>query len=311
MLTLCEPLSTPLLGRLMCRCFFDTAMPLSRSTPPALVSSRYFPFKPELLEESAAVLKRFGIKLILDVDDWWHIPKHNPAHQQYENSIAVMKNGVEVKRVGLRWLIERSLKLADEVWVTNAQLAKEARLFNKNVKIYPNAIDTTEPQWFKTIKEDTPNVRFGYIGGNTHIEDLKASTIDLTGYESYTIKGHGYADIINAQYILPEMSPNTYATLYDAIDVSLVPLQRSAFNACKSFLKMLEAGFTNTACIVSDVLPYSEIITKQNCISITHPSQWAKEIKAMTKQKAQDYAGALYESVQPYTMAKNTRGFNH
>lgn len=48
-----------------------------------------------------------------------------------------------------------------------------------------------------------------------------------------------------------------YCTHYNTVDVLLVPLRESVFNSCKSQLKLLEAGFMDTAVICSDFGPYT------------------------------------------------------
>ena len=50
---------------------------------------------------------------------------------------------------------------------------------------------------------------------------------------------------------------NEYATHYNNIDVLLVPLVESDFNAAKSNLKVIEAGFMHKALIASNVGPYT------------------------------------------------------
>jgi glycosyltransferase involved in cell wall biosynthesis len=50
---------------------------------------------------------------------------------------------------------------------------------------------------------------------------------------------------------------NSYATNYNTFDVSLAPLVDSVFNANKSQLKVIEAGFFKKAIIASDVDPFT------------------------------------------------------
>jgi glycosyltransferase involved in cell wall biosynthesis len=48
-----------------------------------------------------------------------------------------------------------------------------------------------------------------------------------------------------------------YCTHYNTVDVLLVPLRESIFNSCKSQLKLLEAGFMDTAVVCSNFGPYT------------------------------------------------------
>ena len=107
----------------------------------------------------------------------------------------------------------------------------------------------------------------------------------------------------------PPIPPVSYHKLYEFFDVSLVPLSTSEFAKCKSHLKMLEAGFSKCALIVSRTEPYLPYITKDNCIAISHPSEWAGAIKRLNDNPNQvaDIAQSLYQYVQDYTMTKNVR----
>ena len=72
-------------------------------------------------------------------------------------------------------------------------------------------------------------------------------------------------NLVNAEYPLVNQEHyvrqwtrdvDHYCTHYNTIDVLLVPLRESVFNSCKSQLKLLEAGFMDTAVVCSDFGPY-------------------------------------------------------
>lgn len=67
-----------------------------------------------------------------------------------------------------------------------------------------------------------------------------------------------YPDVINEHYVRQwTRDIDHYCTHYDTVDVLLVPLKDSRFNACKSQLKLIEAGFKQTAVVCSDFGPYT------------------------------------------------------
>jgi hypothetical protein len=208
-------------------------------------SSRAFPVEP--FDDFVRLCRKEGIKLIIDNDDWWVLPPNHPLNGFYGRQ---MKDR-----------IIRSMKAADEVWVTNKHLASKVKKYNTNIRVIPNAISV--PTW-QINREPSEKVRFGYIGGNHHQADIRDSTIDLSGYESYVAEVDNYPDIMKASHRLPTMPPTHYHKLYEFFDVSLVPLSTSEFAKCKSHLKMLEAGFSKCALIVSNTQPYSPYITKEN-----------------------------------------------
>ena len=65
-----------------------------------------------------------------------------------------------------------NLKAASYVTTTTEIFANEIRKINKNVVIFPNAIDPKEPQFTEpTIPSD--KIRVGWLGGSSHLHDLK------------------------------------------------------------------------------------------------------------------------------------------
>lgn len=79
-----------------------------------------------------------------------------------------------------------------------------------------------------------------------------------------------------------------FGQIYKDIDVLLVPLNNTNFNRCKSELKFIEAGFTNTAVMASNVIPYSNFGTNNiDCILVKEPTPqcWAKEVKRLLRDR--------------------------
>lgn len=79
-----------------------------------------------------------------------------------------------------------------------------------------------------------------------------------------------------------------FGKIYEDIDVLLVPLTNNKFNRCKSELKFIEAGFTNTAVISSKVIPYSNFgVNEEDCLFVKEPTPqaWAKAIKKILREK--------------------------
>lgn len=78
-----------------------------------------------------------------------------------------------------------------------------------------------------------------------------------------------------------------YGLIYKDIDVLMVPLTDTEFNSAKSNLKFIEAGFTNTAVLSSNVLPYSAFGTDyKDCVFVKDmtPGGWAAKIEEMVQQ---------------------------
>jgi glycosyltransferase involved in cell wall biosynthesis len=104
-------------------------------------------------------LQSLGIIIIGDIDDYWLPTKEHPIHQ------LIVENKMHLRIVDV-------LKVCDYVTTTTEIFANEIRKFNKNVIVLPNAIDPTEPQFTQpTLPSD--KVRVGWLGGSSHLHDLK------------------------------------------------------------------------------------------------------------------------------------------
>lgn len=123
---------------------------------------------------------------------------------------------------------------------------------------------------------------------------------------------------LDENYTFPKDSPyqrvkynydlNTYALAYNLFDVSLAPLENNLFNRCKSELKMIEAGVMGKAIIVSNIYPYTNLITKKNCIAVSDNKMgWYDGMKRLIRDPnlVQDLAGQLSEDVkEKYSIEK-------
>jgi glycosyltransferase involved in cell wall biosynthesis len=106
-------------------------------------------------------LKNKGIKTVIDIDDLWNVDPRHPMYFQ------IKKNEVGKKKVEL-------LKLSDYVTTTTPIFADtiKQRLNLKNVLVFPNAVDENESQ-FKPNVEKSDKIRFGWLGGSSHLHDLE------------------------------------------------------------------------------------------------------------------------------------------
>jgi glycosyltransferase involved in cell wall biosynthesis len=68
--------------------------------------------------------------------------------------------------------IVANLKVASYVTTTTEIFANEIRKFNKNVVVFPNAINPNEPQ-FKEPTLESDRLRIGWLGGSSHLHDIQ------------------------------------------------------------------------------------------------------------------------------------------
>jgi glycosyltransferase involved in cell wall biosynthesis len=109
---------------------------------------------PKFLE----TLKSMGIITIMDLDDYWLPGKEHPIHD------LIVTNKIHEK-------IINNLRHSQYVMTTTPVFATEISKFNKNVVIFPNAINAKEPQFNEpTLPSD--KLRFGWLGGSSHLHDI-------------------------------------------------------------------------------------------------------------------------------------------
>jgi glycosyltransferase involved in cell wall biosynthesis len=80
---------------------------------------------------------------------------------------------------------EKTLMKADYVTTTTDLFKKEILRFNKNVLVMPNAIDSNHKMWKEAMDSDKANnkgdrLRISWIGGSSHLEDLKLLDASMT-----------------------------------------------------------------------------------------------------------------------------------
>jgi glycosyltransferase involved in cell wall biosynthesis len=104
-------------------------------------------------------LKLMGIVTICDIDDYWQPTKDHPIHD------IIIYNKIHEKIID-------SLKRADFVTTTTKVFAEEISKYNKNVVVFPNAINPQEPQ-FNEPTSESDRLRVGWLGGSSHLADLQ------------------------------------------------------------------------------------------------------------------------------------------
>jgi glycosyltransferase involved in cell wall biosynthesis len=103
-------------------------------------------------------LNKMGIITVCDIDDYWMPTKDHPIHEI-----------IKIHKINEK--IIENLKAASYVTTTTRIYADLIRKYNKNVFVFPNAINPNEPQFNEpTLESD--RVRVGWSGGSSHMNDL-------------------------------------------------------------------------------------------------------------------------------------------
>jgi glycosyltransferase involved in cell wall biosynthesis len=261
--------------------------------------------------KSLEIIKKYhslGIKVIFDIDDIWTLPKSHYLSRLYEI------HNIPAQTVEI-------LKNVDLVITTTKHLASKIKKYNKNVEVIPNCLDHEDEQW-KPNKTKSDKIRFGYIAGIFHKEDISILEMPIRKVLRHDINAQfvlgGYNDNADYNYYEKVMSGGTltdkyqrvyslpvhdYGKAYNETDVSLIPLQSNSFTECKSEIKLLEAGMHGNPVIVSDVLPYN-IFPKETAIFLNNSdiNGWYKAIRNLSKDESmrKEYAESLQKYIEKH-----------
>ena len=239
------------------------------------------------VDEVVRLREKYGFKLVVDVDDYWHLDAWHILYGKYPTQKVI-----------------DHIKVADLVICSNNDLAVQIDELNPNWIVIPNALPYGEDQ-FTDVKTESEKVRFVYAGSVTHEKDIAIlknpmkrvagdsmvknnSNFILCGYSEDKNVSEAWGRMINDYmcgfkvdgYIRAALPVDQYMNFYNEADACLVPLVDSKFNSMKSNLKVLEAATKNAAVICSNVKPYSEC---KYIIPVNNQSNWFTNIKKVVK----------------------------
>ena len=189
------------------------------------------------------------------------------------------------------------------------------------LEVLPNALDANYEGW-NTGRHEEERYVFGYLGGPCHTRDvalLRGVNNSLDGNYMFRLFGYNgteiykfYAGILSGGDIgdnfglFKGADIFTYPQFYNYMDCSLVPLEDNRFNRLKSELKLIEAGAFSKAVIVSGVEPYTNVITKKNCLVANSKADWIKHCKTLidNPQLGIDLGGQLHEDTKIFDISE-------
>lgn len=106
------------------------------------------------------MMKFLGLKVIVDVDDNFFLGNDHPM-------------ALSAKKEKWHEPIIEHLRQADMVTTTTPIYAAELRKYNKNVKVFPNAINPEEKQFSEPKTPEIDRLRVGIICGSSHWKDIE------------------------------------------------------------------------------------------------------------------------------------------
>lgn len=115
------------------------------------------------LDKNCEIMKMINfleIPVIIDVDDHYKLGEDHPM-------------SLSAKKEKWHEPIINHIKLANYVTTTTPIFAKEISKHNKNVFVFPNAINPEEKQYIQTKTDNHGKLRVGIICGSSHLKDIQ------------------------------------------------------------------------------------------------------------------------------------------
>jgi len=261
-----------------------------------------FVTQPELEWET---VRKYAKTVVCDVDDMWRLPNYHILKNDPRRTQPILPTTHFTHEEYVEYCVQE----ADHVTTTTNYLASKLRNFNPKVTIIPNTIDTTKEQ-YKVRREASEKLRIGYMGSTSHINDLMQlkrplkklwenykgqfeivicgvppkpqrellqNEVDLGAVMIDALTGGG---VIEDYRIIEYKEVYEYATMFNEMDVSLIPLLENNFNAGKSPLKLIESCVMRAYPIVSYVEPYKELLTS-NMFVVKTPNDWYNHLSKL------------------------------
>lgn len=276
--------------------------------------------------------KEAGCKVVVDIDDYWFLHPTHELHKKYkENNIS---NQTISGLVNADWVTTTTEHFADKIKQHNKNVTvlpnsidetqpqfKVSNTYSNRLRfgyiagVYhvPDAklMFNGMKEVHKTVRNDRYQFCLGGYGNNNTYNfmeymfsnEYKALPKEYKEYLGEFTPEENFKGDSECYKRLWGKSVYEYATLYNEIDVALVPLVETSFNSFKSQIKIIEAGWFKKAVIVSNVMPYTIDCKKSNSILIS-PSKrgdgWGLAMKRLINNPnlVEDLGEAMHETVK-------------
>lgn len=214
--------------------------------------------------------RSFGGKVVFEIDDDLHaLPPSNPSQPFYRHG-----------SYGLA-MIEQQMRLASMLIVSTPRLAERYREFNPNIHVCYNAADPEDiaPYLADGEPEEDGTIRIGWGGSDTHIPDFSTIVEPLTK----VMRERPQVRFVFIGGDMRNMFPSDVRTrmrhaggtgggsiknppslgfmkliAQQRLHIAIAPIAPLAFNASKSWCKLVEFGALGIPLVASRFGPYLE-----------------------------------------------------
>lgn len=220
-----------------------------------------------------------GKKLVVECDDYLELNPDSPFQREHDLFEA-------------KFVITRTMQVADMITTTTEYLANKLRKINPNVVVLPNFMDLE--RWDVGLRPNvTGKIRIGWCGSITHVEDMKMVIEPMRRiykeHKNIQIIIVGDPRVVELFEGMPvegmngtpfEAWPSKLSSLQ--LDIGLAPLQDNEFNRCKSNIKWMEYAIVGVPGVFSPIVyPFEERVHFDGTYGqiADTPEQWYRCIK--------------------------------
>ncbi len=183
--------------------------------------------------------------------------------------------------------LEKALSFCDRFVVSTEPLKEAYRQYIDDVRVVPNYIDKEKWEHLRPQRRAGKKPRVGWAGGVSHRGDLQVIVEvvkRLADEVEWVFLGMCPEEIRNvvewhSGVPTPEY-PQKLASLN--LDLAIAPLAHSAFNECKSHLKLMEYGILGYPVVATDFGPYARAHFPVTLVE-NRPKEWMNAIRAHTQ----------------------------
>ncbi len=248
-----------------------------------------------------AYYKDQGKKLVLEQDDRIVVEDDNPHKKHHELTQASK-------------VIEITASMADMVTCSTPRLAEDLKKYNQNVVVLPNYMDMR--RWDLPNKQTNTGeqIRIGWGGSITHIEDIKMILPALHKIYSefnnviFVFVGDpriaDYMEGLPSEVMIGVPFDGWPAKLHSLrLDIGIAPLRNTEFNLNKSAIKFYEMAIAKYPFIGSDVIYKWEVENGKTGHICSNLDDWYQSLREMILYP--DYRKKLADNA--YNYVKETK----
>jgi hypothetical protein len=233
---------------------------------------------PEAVQMAESVRARGG-RAVFDLDDdYWAIPKMNPAHESW--NVERLRDMVAVMRA------------CDLATAPTKTLAERVGTFVDRVRVLPNMLPGEhwpEQPPSHHVGNGRPLV-VGWAGSAGHVADFSVvrgvATHLLERYPEVELHllgaGKGWIEPHPRIRLIDTVPIERYPQALEGFDIGIAQIEDNRFNCSKSDLKFVEYGMIGLPVVASKVGPYVECIKhRENGLLASSSKDWLKSLSAL------------------------------